>query len=79
MKYKDLGQKLSHASSTKYWDLIDCIPRCQYTKYVLKPMIEGNLDQNKMMNKPEDGANNEVRMQRHHYHELDRFHGTHQS
>jgi hypothetical protein len=60
MKYKELGQKLSHASSTKYWDLIDCIPRCQYTKYILKPMIEGNLDQNKMMGKPEDGANNEV-------------------
>ena len=42
-------------------------------------MIEGNLDQNKMMNKPADGANNEVRMQWHRYHELEGFHRTHQS
>ena len=59
-KYKELIKGLNHASSTRYWDIINCTPRCKFTKYVLKPMIEGNFDQTKMMTGISDGANIEV-------------------
>ena len=60
MKYRQLGENLSHASSDNYWDLIGCTPRCKFTKYKLKPMVEGTNDENKIMMKKEDGANIEV-------------------
>mgnify|MGYP001452799072 CR=1 FL=1 len=60
MKYKQLGENLSHASSDNYWDLIGCTPRCKFTKYKLKPMVEGTNDENKIMMKKPDGANIEV-------------------
>ena len=62
MKYKKLSANLSHASSTKYWNLINCTPRCKFTQYKLKPMIEGTNDQNKMMMKKPDDANLDVRI-----------------
>ena len=60
MKYKQLGENLSHASSDNYWDQIGCTPRCKFTKYKLKPMVEGTNDENKIMMKKPDGANIEV-------------------
>ena len=60
MKYRQLGENLSHASSDNYWDLIGCTPRCKFTKYKLKPMVEGTNDENKIMMKKADGANIEV-------------------
>ena len=60
MKYKQLGENLSHASSDNYWDQIGCTPRCKFTKYKLKPMVEGTSDENKIMMKKADGANIEV-------------------
>ena len=60
MKYKQLGENLSHASSDNYWDQIGCTPRCKFTKYKLKPMVEGTNDENKIMMKKADGANIEV-------------------
>ena len=60
MKYRQLGENLSHASSDNYWDLIGCTPRCKFTKYKLKPMVEGTNDENKIMMKKPDGANIEV-------------------
>ena len=61
MKYRELGENLSHASSDNYWDLIGCTPRCKFTKYKLKPMVEGTNDENKIMMKKADGANIEVK------------------
>ena len=58
--YKKIGQNLSHASSTNYWDIVGCTPRCHFTKYHLKPMVEGNSDENKLMMLEDDGANIEV-------------------
>ena len=60
MKYRQLGENLSHASSDNYWDQIGCTPRCKFTKYKLKPMVEGTNDENKIMMKKADGANIEV-------------------
>ena len=55
-----MGENLSHASSDNYCDQIGCTPRCKFTKYKLKPMVEGTNDENKIMMKKADGANIEV-------------------
>ena len=59
--YKKLALELADTSSTSFWDLINCTPRCKFTKYVLKPMFESNYNRLLYRTGKTDGANIAVR------------------
>ena len=54
VKFKELVSKLDDAS---FWDLIKCTPRCKFTKYILKPMVESNYNDLLYKTGKSDGAN----------------------
>ena len=60
LNFKELANKLSDASSTSFWNLVECTPRCKFTKYVLKPMVEGNFNGLLYETGKSEGANIEV-------------------
>ena len=54
VKFKELVDKLDDSS---FWDLIKCTPRCKFTKYILKPMVESNYNDLLYKTGKSDGAN----------------------
>ena len=55
VKFKELVSKL--LDDALFWDLIKCTPRCKFTKYILKPMVESNYNDLLYKTGKSDGAN----------------------
>ena len=60
-KWRNLHSRLGDASGSTFWKMVDCQPKCQYTKYTLKPITQSNFDRLKFHNQSSDGANIDVR------------------
>lgn len=66
-QYKKLVLALDKAVSTSFWNLVNCTPRCTYTKYTAHVLSESNFDMIKYASggKMDDGANLHVSLSQH--------------